>query len=85
MITQKYLQPSLGDLSGQFAYVVRTVNSFRLVGETLVYADSAREVLQHALTMGFKRIDVAPATPVNGCKPGLSIKVNDTATSHPNN
>lgn len=73
---------SLSDLNGQFAYVVHTVNSFRLAGDTLVYADSAQQVLDHALAMGYVKVDVAPALPVNGFKAGLPVKHGDTATNY---
>lgn len=80
MITRKYSKPSLSDLSGPYAYMVHTVNSFRLAGDSMVYADSAAEVLEHARTMGYLKVDVAPAVPVNGCKAGLPVKHGDTAS-----
>lgn len=84
MITQKYENSaSFADLSGPYAYVVHTVNRFRLASDTVVHADSASEVLEHALKMGYVRVDVAPATPVNGVYAGEPVKAGDTATNYP--
>ena len=77
------MSKSMSDLSGEFAYVVDTVNSWRLVGHTVVWADSAQQVLEHALSMGYVKVDVAPAAPVNGCT-GLPYKSGDTASHWPN-
>lgn len=73
---------SLSDLTGPYYYVVHTVNSFRLTGDTVVTANSAQEVLEHALSMGYVKVDVAPAVPVNGCPADLPVKHGDTATNY---
>lgn len=62
-----------------FAYVLYTVNSFRLTGERVVYGASAQEVVDAAIAQGYVKAEAAPASPVNGCE-GLPFKQHDTAS-----
>lgn len=49
-----------------YSYVVHTVNAFRLRGETVASGSSAEEVGRRFLALGYLKVDVAPAAPVNG-------------------
>jgi hypothetical protein len=63
-----------------YAYYVRTVTKFRMVLHTTRYANNAQEIVDElTASEDFKRIDVAPASPVNGYEPGLPIRSGDVA------
>lgn len=70
---------SMSDLTGPFGYLVHTVNAWRVTGQTFVWANSAQEVLDHAVAMGYAKVDVAPAAPVNGF-PNTPHQSGDTAS-----
>lgn len=61
-----------------YAYLVYTVNSFRLTGQRLVYGNSAAEIADEIFAMGYRVVEVAPAAPVNGFK-NHPYKSGDTA------
>jgi hypothetical protein len=62
-----------------FVYYVRTVNSRRLVGHYTENGDSAAEVLERYRGKGYRRVDVAPASRVNGYSGNLPTKPGDVA------
>ena len=63
-----------------YAYALYTVNSFRLVGERVVYAASARQAVDQAIAAGYVKAEAAPALPINGCAEGLPVRHGDTAS-----
>lgn len=63
-----------------FAYVLYTVNSFRITGQATVYAASAQDAVDQAIAMGYLKAEAAPAVPVNGFAEGLPVRHGDTAS-----
>ena len=61
-----------------YAYLVWTVNNRRLVGQFVEYGNSADEIADRVFAKGYRKVEVAPAAPVNGFK-GLPYKSGDTA------
>lgn len=67
-------------MAESYAYYVYTVaKGFRLTGHRLEYGTSADEVADRVYAMGYAKVEVAPAAPVNGYH-GRNYKSGDTAT-----
>lgn len=49
-----------------FAYITYTVNNWRLVGERVVWGNSAQDIAEALVRAGYVKAEVAPAAPVNG-------------------
>lgn len=63
-----------------YAYALFTVSTWRLTGETLVYAPSAAAAVAQAIARGYVKAEAAPAVPVNGYPAGLPVRHGDTAS-----
>lgn len=62
-----------------FAYVVYTVNHWRLVGERVVWGSDAQAIAEALIGQGYVKAEVAPAAPVN-LLGDLPYKSGDTAS-----
>lgn len=60
-----------------YAYLVIAVTSRRMRSESTAYAASAQELAEAYIAMGYVRVDVAPAVPVNGYREGLPVRNGD--------
>jgi len=63
-----------------FAYLLYTVNTWRLTGETLVWAPSAQAAVADAIARGYAKAEAAPASRANGCGDKYPTVAGDTAS-----